>query len=422
MARHAYVPYGTLVATPFTPLRFLQAGGALNALGNGLALPYLLIYLHQVRGLSLTTAGLALALSSVALVVVTPSLGSVIDAVGPRPTLGVATGLAALAMGGLALVSAPWQAFALTVLLGVGSAAFRPAHLRLLVAVSPTDRVASTFAVQRVMNNIGVGAGGLAGGLIAHTSRPGTYTVLLVLDAATFLAYLAILGLVGPTGHQRGAGPGRGYRDVLRNRPFRLLLVLNTVFVGVGLGMLQDILPAFAKGQLAVSERGIGLCFLVNTAVVACVQIPASRLLGGRSRMLAYRGEALLWVVAWPLVLLAGTRGAPTLFLLCAAAAVIACGECIHGSIEGPLIVDLSRGVDLGRYIALNSAAIQVGWALARGLGGWGLGHHPRAVVLVPAAMALAGAVVAGALDRRLPDRWRRHSAPASAPKDAAPA
>ena len=42
----------------------LQLGGLLNAFGNGIVLPFLIIYLHNVRGISLGVAGLAAATQS----------------------------------------------------------------------------------------------------------------------------------------------------------------------------------------------------------------------------------------------------------------------------------------------------------------------------------------------------------------------
>ena len=41
-------------------VQILQVGGLLNAIGNGLILPFTLIYLHNERGIGLGTAGLVL--------------------------------------------------------------------------------------------------------------------------------------------------------------------------------------------------------------------------------------------------------------------------------------------------------------------------------------------------------------------------
>ena len=44
----------------------VQAGGVVNSLGNGIVLPFVVIYLHNVRGISFAEAGLALAFGGVA--------------------------------------------------------------------------------------------------------------------------------------------------------------------------------------------------------------------------------------------------------------------------------------------------------------------------------------------------------------------
>jgi hypothetical protein len=42
-------------------VQLLQLGGLANAFGNGVVLPFMLIYLHNVQGISLGVAGLILA-------------------------------------------------------------------------------------------------------------------------------------------------------------------------------------------------------------------------------------------------------------------------------------------------------------------------------------------------------------------------
>ena len=48
------------------PVWVLQVGGLTNAFGNGIVLPFLIIYLHNVRGIPLGLAGLAAAVNSAA--------------------------------------------------------------------------------------------------------------------------------------------------------------------------------------------------------------------------------------------------------------------------------------------------------------------------------------------------------------------
>ncbi len=51
----------------------LQAGGLANMFGNGLVVPFLIIYLHNVRGVSLGVAGLVAASNAAVALVSGPS-------------------------------------------------------------------------------------------------------------------------------------------------------------------------------------------------------------------------------------------------------------------------------------------------------------------------------------------------------------
>lgn len=60
--------------------------------------------------------------------------------------------------------------------------------------------------------NLGIGLGGVAGGLIATTSDPSSFTVLFLVDAATFLAFVVALTFVPEPAverEERPAGPER---------------------------------------------------------------------------------------------------------------------------------------------------------------------------------------------------------------------
>src|SRR5207302_6000221 len=60
------------------PVLILQAGNALNYFGYGLVLPFEIIYLHQVRGFSTSTAGLVLAATMGASAIVTLPTGALL--------------------------------------------------------------------------------------------------------------------------------------------------------------------------------------------------------------------------------------------------------------------------------------------------------------------------------------------------------
>ena len=110
------------------PLWTLLSGSLANAFGNGVVFPFLLIYLHNVRGIGLGTAGLVLAASSVAALVAGPASGALIDHVGPRRVLVASMVLSGIGFSGFAFVHTTLPAFAAAAIAGLGNGAFWPSH------------------------------------------------------------------------------------------------------------------------------------------------------------------------------------------------------------------------------------------------------------------------------------------------------
>ena len=76
-------------------------------------MPFLVIYFHDVRGLGLGTAGLAVAISAAAQLAAGIGAGPLIDRIGPRPTLATGLVLQSIGFGLLPLVRHPLLAFVL---------------------------------------------------------------------------------------------------------------------------------------------------------------------------------------------------------------------------------------------------------------------------------------------------------------------
>jgi MFS family permease len=85
----------------------MELGGLANAFGNGLAFPFLFIYLHNVRGFGLDTVGLIVATSALAGIATIPLSGVVVDRLGGRPVLAASLVLLAIGYGLLPLVREP---------------------------------------------------------------------------------------------------------------------------------------------------------------------------------------------------------------------------------------------------------------------------------------------------------------------------
>ena len=386
-------------------------GGFVNAFGNGVVYPFLFIYLHNVRGFPLSTAGLVLATNAAVALVYGPVAGTLIDRVGARAMLVPSLLLLAGGFGCLPLVRQPWHAYALAAVIGLGNGGFWPSQSTLLAGLTPQARRHATYGLQRVTMNLGFGIGGAAAGLIATTTDPTSFTVLFVLDAATYVFFALLLATVPevePAPVADGTR-GPGYREALRDRVLVSLLVLNVVFTTAGYAQLET-LPAFAKNHAHVSERGIGLIFLVNTIVIVLAQLPVGKLLEGRRRMPALAVMTLLWAASWFLVLLGGVwlTAAAATALLAFAAGIFGIGECLQGPTQSALVADLAPPRLRGRYMALASNSWSLGWIIGPAIGGYLLQHAPLSLWPAAAGACLAAGLGALALERLVPEHARR--------------
>ena len=395
----------------------LQLGVLVNFFGNGLVGPFLVIYLHFGRGIAVAYAASAVAFGGVTAVTSGLLAGSLADRLGPRNILVAAMTSNAAAYLLYTQVSAPWQAYAVGLLVGVGTGSYGPCSQSMIAALVPAAKRQAAFAQNRVTSVVGLGLGGVVGGFIASAGLGG-YLALLRLDAITFLAF-ACLVLVLPNVRVVSSSGLRGnYVAVLRDRAFMRLVAVNVAMVAFGVAPMFVLLPAFAKVQAHVGEAAIGLVFAANTLTVVVAQLPLTRLTASRNRMHVLRTGALIWVASWVVCFGAGAllRGIPAAAVIGAAAVAYAIGECLYSAIVLPTTTALAPDHLRGRYLGVNGLAWQSGFLLGPSLGGIVLGAMPLALPLMCAGGCLVAAAGTIAVDHGIsPDMRRVAAAPRAA-------
>jgi MFS family permease len=402
----------------------INGGLALSVFGSGMVTPFLVIYLHEVRELSLGAAGAAVgAMYAVALGSGLVA-GRVVDRVGARTTTAVALVLAAGAFVLLGGVRDPWQAYVVLAVAGIGTGGYWPGYATLLAALAPPELRHNAYAVQRIAGNIALGLGALTGGLIASIADPATFTVLFLANACSYLVFALSLAFVpaGSAETERTPEHAGGYRDALRDRPFVAAIAINAGLGTAGIAQLNSTLPVFATREAGVSTAAVGAVFLCNTLTIVALQLPIARVLEGRSRMRALALVGGLSALAWLVALSANSAGLRlAAALLIFAGVVFALGECIQGVVQGPLVADLAPVRARGRYMALWLTSAQAAIALGAPVGAMLLEASPRALWLGAAAVCVAVAAAALALERVMPEHVRRtpHSAAHGLPQEA---
>jgi MFS family permease len=389
----------------------LQLGGVANSFGNGVVLPFLVIYLHAVRHFGLGISGLVVSVSAAAQLTAGLVAGPLVDRLGPRSVLGAGLVMQCAGFACFPLVRHPWQAFLFIAIEGAGSAGFWPSQSTLIARLTPPARRHAAYAQQRVTMNLGIGLGGLTGGLIATVAQPGSFTVLFLVDAATFLAYVGVLFLIHDPGiaEEERSEERSSYGAVLRDRLFVGLWTLNFLFVAAGYSLF-NLVPPFARDHAHVSEREIGAFFFVNTALIVIVQLPISRAIEGKRRMRALALMPALWIVAW-LMLDGGAywlHATAAFVVMAAALAIFGIGECFHGPAHQALVAEIAPGHLRGRYFAVHSLSWGLAGTVGPAVGGFMLAAAPFA--LWPAASVVCVVALVGALmlERRVPERYRR--------------
>ena len=384
-----------------------------SALGTGLVLPFMVVYLHEVRDIPLETVGLLLALQAGIGLAVVPPIGALIDRIGSR--LVYISSIITLCTGDILLSQATGvlsAAIALT-FLGYGFGVIWPSTGALIGNLIPTEQRQRYFGFNFTLLNLGIGIGGILGGQFVDVSRPETFSVLYLLDACSYLPALVILvwGLRhvgGPIAARPDAvdSPRPSYLVLLRDKNLRVLLLLVAVAALVSYPQLNAGMPAFARALGDISTQGLGYAFAANTLVIVVLQLFVLQRIEGRRRTRIAVVMAGVWALSWLLLgatsLVPGTVAAT--ILLAACAGVFGLGETMLQPVSSSMINDLAPDHLRGRYNALSSfmfsGAFVVGPIVASGLIAGNLGSL-YIVFLVGGCAVLA--VIALWVERHIP-------------------
>jgi MFS family permease len=391
---------------------------AVSSFGSGLVLPFLIIYLHRVRGIEIEIAGLALGMVAVTGLVAGPVAGSFVDRFGARIALMVALAMSATGALLVIWVREPWQAFVATAVIGAGEAAFWPSIQSLLAgAVSPEHR-SSVFAVHYATQNAGLGVGGVLGGLIANISSPSSFELLYLFDAFTFAPFFVLLLRSRALGAKVESDPEEtlkiGYLSVLRDRVFLRVFALMALLAAIGYAQVESGFPAFAVDVGKVGTRGVGIAFATNTFMVVSAQFVTLKMMRGKRRTRALMVLAAMWATCWGLVF--GSSFLTPLEATIGFSAALGCfaiGETLLSPTIAAIVNDLAPENLRGRYNAVYTLAWSVGAVIGPPVAtfflGAGLGRQLFLTLIVTCG---AAALYALRLERHLPASVNLPAAP----------
>ena len=392
------------------------AGGAVSALGNGFVLPYGSIYLHVVRGIPIPVVGALLSFSALASLLVAVAGGTLVDRLSPKAVILLGLGFQTVGFASLGFATGIPQAALSLGLVGLGAGCFFPALGALLAAITTRAERTAAASLQYAANNLGIGVGAIVGGLLVSTSRPSSFTLVYLLDAATFVVFAAVAILLVPSGrHREALAKSSGYLAVLGDWRFMAVVLFNVMVVVSTYSQLDSSVPLYARVFLRVPTAAIGLILAANTGFIVLAQLPLARAVRTvpRTTTLTLCGAvwAACWMVGWLASLQRGLAAAAWLGVF---AVIFGAGECLLSATLGPLVADLARPALRGRYMATFNLSWSIGLLVGPSLGGVLVGSFLRPWMwLTWAAVAVGLAAWASLLARWLPEAVNRAPLPA---------
>ena len=347
----------------------LIAGDAVSALGTGLVLPLTLIYLHQVRGISLPVVGALMATTGAVGLVTVPLAGIALDRLGARAVLLAVLCGQAVAEAGLAWAHNVATALPAMLVLGASLGPSFPAFQTMLAGINSEPAMQQrAFAINFTGINAGIGVGGAVGAAVVDPAVPASFQLLFLANAASCLVFVAILGTLPNVRHARESDrQGGSYREVLANRPLRTALLAILALAFTGYAALDSGLPAYATVEARVSVHVVALSITLNTAVIVISQLFVLRLVRRLRRSRALAAIGLIWAASWAIFGLSALPGSAGLRIatVLAFSGLFALGETFMAPTTSPLVNSLASDQVRGRANALASMAYSIAFVVS---------------------------------------------------------
>jgi MFS family permease len=340
----------------------------INMLGYAIFGPYLMLYLSQDRGLTMTLAGLVLAFSSIGGSLIQIPGGAFTDRFGRRRTLIMFFSAGLLVNTALTVIigiSSPiWLFATIYVLGGFIWGMTQPAIMAVFTDLTPKENLTEAYAMSQLVANIGWIIGPITGGLmfshLPFTYLYGTTIVIGVLNLILTAAFLTD----SFTGTKETTGMSHPFTFVADKA--LLTYTFLTLLVFIVYCQVTGIYSVFMVEQLGFSTTQYGLILMINGILAVVFQYPVTRWVATRldDKKALFAGCILFCVAYLSLSWITGFGW------LVVAVVVFTAAELFFGPSMSSVVGRLAKPEERGRYMGLLGTGTGLGIAIAPLLGG----------------------------------------------------
>ena len=350
-----------------TKVRIMFVGILFSAIGNGLVLPYMFLFVHNILGFSTLTAGVLLSYGALSALVVSPIWGSLVDRYGARPVLMFSLVVSAISYASLSLVNTLFQLFFVFTFCCIGQSGMWPAQGAINTFLTPEHLRERIYGAQFAVLNLGIGIGGLLSSTWVKLDNARTFEILFIGDGISYLLYLSAVIFLGKVENKSiGALDSKpnedsGWSTVLADRIFRKVWLISLFAIFCGYAQLEVGFAAFSTSEAGLQPRDLAWAFAANTFLIATCQLWVTKKLINYSRKFAISAAVLFWALAWAALALSGIKFISPLFWAIACQFIFGIGEMIWSPILPSIVNQLAPDHLRGRYNSASAATWQVG-------------------------------------------------------------
>lgn len=346
--------------------RFL-VGSLLNSLGGGLTLTVIVVYLHRIAELALTTASLVLSWMAVVGLAVGPIFGTLVDKYGPRVVMLFAILIEAVSVASWSLVRSASAAYLVGFFVTVGAAGIWAPQTTMMARMVPEDFRQKLFGLHFMMLNLGLGVGGLISSLIVDINIPESFTRLFILDAFSYLVFFLIVYTLRQAGGpipNEDQKEDEGFKEILKDKAFMKIQGVKLLLLTCGYSALDAGLPPLLTEYGGLNINKLGPIWAINTGVIVLGQIFVINKLQGRSRTKSIAVIGSIWAFSWAIIGF-GVSVEKALIGAMIGVGVFAIGEMVWSTIGSSITNDMAPEHLRGRYNSTDSLV----WVTAAAIG-----------------------------------------------------
>lgn len=365
----------------------LVTSGVIDSLGTGLVLAFVLVYFARTTTLSLPAIGGAITLARFLAVPTAITVGPLIDRWGARLTALAGNVLCGSGYAGFLFCHQVWQIVLAAWLAQVGAVTYWTSSTGLVVLASNPDERPRWFAALNMVRYVGLGLGGAIGAFLVGVGGSGGLHIIVIGNVASYAVAVTLLAtwrpthpapIVRATGAKDPDAPRAGYRTVLRDRRYLLLVAINIANVFASL-VLSLLLAVFITDGLHRDAWIAGVLLVMNSVQVTLTQTVVTRWVERFRPTRAIAAGTLLKVLAFGIF--ASLVAAPG-WLIVAGLVVSVLLFSLGVTVAMPFAEDLSVSLApegmRGRYLAVYQLSWTTGQTVAPALFTLLLTHNPR--------------------------------------------